>query len=106
MEMLAICSSFRVKYTANTQILQYITSNVSEQGEQKKKKHQKNGKCYRTTERYVMWNTVLTFWRRNDFFLISAQPVYKTWIKQEPNMLDLWNKLHFEEKKTESIYHV
>ena len=21
------------------------------------------------------------------------------WIKQEPNMLELWNKLHFEEKK-------
>jgi len=27
------------------------------------------------------------------------------WIKQEPNKLELWNKLHFEEKKTESIYH-
>jgi len=27
------------------------------------------------------------------------------WIKQEPNSLELWNKLHFEEKKkTESIY--
>jgi len=29
------------------------------------------------------------------------------WIKQEPNKLELWNKLHFEEKKkTESIFHV
>jgi len=37
------------------------------------------------------------------FFLILAQPVYKMWIIQEPNMLDLWNKLHFEEEKTESI---
>ena len=27
------------------------------------------------------------------------------WIKQEPNTLELWNKLHFEEKKTESIYY-
>jgi len=27
-------------------------------------------------------------------------------IKQEPNMLELWNKLHFEEKETDSIYHV
>jgi len=35
------------------------------------------------------------------FFLI-----YKLWIIQEPNTLELWNKLHFEEKKTESIYHV
>jgi len=40
------------------------------------------------------------------FFLILAHPVYKMWIIQEQNMLELWNKLHFEEKKTESIYHV
>ena len=40
------------------------------------------------------------------FFLILAHSVYKMWIKQEPNMFELWNKLHFEEKKTESIYHV
>jgi len=37
------------------------------------------------------------------FFLILAHPVYKMWIIQEPNMLELWNKLHFEEKETESI---
>jgi len=47
----------------------------------------------------------LNFWRRN-YFLILAHPVYKMWIIQEPNMLELWNKLHIEEKKTESIYHV
>ena len=57
------------------------------------------------------WNVLyiesyLTFWRRNYFFLILAHPVYKMWIIQEPNTLELWNKLHFEEKKTESIYHV
>ena len=40
------------------------------------------------------------------FFLILAHSVYKMWIKQEPNMLELWSKLHFEEKETESIYHV
>ena len=40
------------------------------------------------------------------FFLILAHPVYKMWITQEPNTLELWNKLHFEEEKTESIYHV
>ena len=40
------------------------------------------------------------------FFLISAHPVYKMWIIQELNKLPLWNKLHFEEKKTESIEHV
>jgi hypothetical protein len=28
------------------------------------------------------------------------------WIIQEPNMLELWNKLHFEEKQKDSIYHV
>jgi len=48
----------------------------------------------------------LTFWRRNYFFLILAHPVYKMWIIQEPNTLDLWNKLYFEKKKAESKYHV
>jgi len=28
------------------------------------------------------------------------------WIIQEPNTLDLWNKLHFEEKKTENVYRI
>ena len=48
----------------------------------------------------------LTFWRRNYFFLTLAHPVYKMWIIQEPKTLELWNKLHFEEEKSESIYHV
>jgi len=39
-------------------------------------------------------------------FLILAHPVYKMWITQDPNKLELWNKLHFEEKKMESIYNV
>jgi len=39
-------------------------------------------------------------------FLILAHPVNKIWITQEPNTLELWNKLHFEEEKRESIYHV
>ena len=43
------------------------------------------------------------FRRRNYFFLILAHPVYKIWIIQEPNMLELWNKLHFEGKKGEYI---
>ena len=47
----------------------------------------------------------LTFWHRN-YFLILAHPVYKMWIIQEPNKLELWNKLYFEDNKTESIYHV
>jgi len=46
----------------------------------------------------------LIFWRRNYFFLILAHPVYKMWIIQEPNTLELWNKLHFEEEKTDSTY--
>ena len=33
------------------------------------------------------------------FFLILTHPVYKMWIIQEPNTLELWNKLHFEEEK-------
>jgi hypothetical protein len=40
------------------------------------------------------------------FFLILAHPVYKIWVTQEPNTLELWNKLHFEEEKTARIYHV
>jgi len=48
----------------------------------------------------------LTFWRPNYFFLILAHPVYRMWIVQEPNTLELWNKLHFEEQKTEIIKHV
>ena len=40
------------------------------------------------------------------FFLILAHLVYKMWIIQEPNKLALWNKLHLEEKKTESIERV
>ena len=48
----------------------------------------------------------LTFWRRNYFFLILAHLVYKMWIIQEPNTLELWNKLHFEEEKMQSIHDV
>ena len=40
------------------------------------------------------------------FFLILAHPVHKMWIKKELNMSELSNKLHFEEEKTDSIYHV
>jgi hypothetical protein len=40
------------------------------------------------------------------FFLILAHPLYKMWIIHEPNTLELWNKLHFEKEKTDSIYHV
>ena len=49
---------------------------------------------------------ILTVWCRNYFFLILAHTVYKMWIKQEPNMLELWNKLHCEDKETESVNHV
>jgi hypothetical protein len=42
-----------------------------------------------------------------DFFLqILAHPVFKMWIIQEPNEVALWNKRHFEEKKTEIMQHV
>ena len=40
------------------------------------------------------------------FFLILAHSVYKMLIKEEPDMLELRNKLHFEEEETESIYYV
>ena len=38
-----------------------------------------------------------------ELFFILAHPVYKMWIIQEPKKLELWNKLHFEEKKGEYI---
>ena len=50
--------------------------------------------------------SLLTFWHRSYFFFNFSTPVYKMWIIQEQNKLELWNKLHFEEEKTESIYHV
>ena len=53
-----------------------------------------------------IYDAPLTFWGRNFFFLILAHTVYKMLIIQEPNTLELWNKLHFEEKKTEIIYRV
>ena len=49
---------------------------------------------------------LLTFWRRNYFFKFLAHPVYKMWIIQKPNTLELWNKLHFEEKKKRRVYTV
>ena len=63
--------------------------------------------CQSTWHNILEDVTYLTLWRRNDiFFFILAHSVYKIWIIQEPNKLELWNKLHFEEKKTESIHHV
>ena len=47
---------------------------------------------------------LLMFWCRNYFFLILGHSVYKMWIIQEPNKLELWNKLHFEEKKKRRVY--
>ena len=46
---------------------------------------------------------LLTFWGRNYFFNLPHS-VYKMWITQEPNKLDLWNKLHFKEKKKNGKY--
>jgi len=58
---------------------------------------------YTSRNKTVPSKDLLIFWRRN-YSLILAHPVYKMWIIQEPNTLELWNKLHFEEKKKESIY--
>jgi len=48
----------------------------------------------------------LTFWRWNYFFLNFSTPVYKMWIIQEPNTLELWNKLHFEEQKVYTMFKI
>jgi hypothetical protein len=44
------------------------------------------------------WISFLTF-GAGIIFLILAHSVYKMWIIQEPNKFELWNKLHFKEKK-------
>ena len=50
---------------------------------------------------------ILTLWRRNYYYFFNfSTSVYKMWIIQEPKKLAVWNKLHFEEKKTESLEHV
>jgi len=54
----------------------------------------------------MYWYYILKLLSPELFFLILAHPVYKMWIKQEPNKLELWNKLHFEEEKTDSVYRV
>ena len=57
-----------------------------------------------TSNTFDLFDSWLTFWRRNYYFFLNfSTPVYKMWIIQEPNTLELWNKLHFEEKKTDSI---
>ena len=48
-------------------------------------------------------NASLTFWRRNYFFLILAHPVYKMWIIQEPNTLELWKNCILKRKNWEYI---
>ena len=53
----------------------------------------------RSVTKFSTYFYLLTLWRRNYFFLISAHLVYKMWIIQERNKLALWNKLHFEEKR-------
>jgi len=70
---------------------------------------------HRTDVREILyfWDFFRKICRRNSsainllapelFFYILAHPVYKMFIKQEPNTLQLWNKLHFEEKNGEYI---
>ena len=43
---------------------------------------------------------ILTFWRQNYFFLILAHPVYKMWIIQEPNTLELWKNCILKRKNS------
>ena len=55
--------------------------------------------------KYVRIMKQTAFWRGKKrsiyvmFKIFGALTVYKMWIIQEPNMLELWNELHFEEEK-------
>ena len=42
--------------------------------------------------------------RTRNYLLVLAHHVYKMWIIHEPNTIELWNKLHFEEEKKRRIY--
>ena len=59
---------------------------------------------------FIGWNlsTKFNILAPELFFFILAHSVNKMRIIQEPNKLELWNKLYFKEKKkkTESIHHV
>jgi hypothetical protein len=55
------------------------------------------GKTYVPAEEdLIKWINILA---PEFFFVILAHSVYKMWIIQEANKLELWNKLYFEEKK-------
>ena len=62
--------------------------------------------CQRASSRYIMhWYYEIScmlflvkLLATELFFFILAHTVYKMWIIQETNTLELWNKLHFEEK--------
>jgi len=55
--------------------------------------------------KFVKSTSKLTF-NAGIIFLNLAHPVYKMWIIREPNTIELWNKVYFEGKKAEIIYHV
>jgi hypothetical protein len=52
----------------------------------------------------LLFNDAVNLIEPELFFLILEHPVYKMWIIREPNTLELWNKLHFEEKKKRRVY--
>ena len=39
-----------------------------------------------------------------ELFFYFSTPVYKMWIIQEPNTLELWNKLHLKREKKRRVY--
>ena len=63
-------------------------------------------KSNKTCSDLRMWGLDVNLLAPELFFLILAHSVHKMWIIQEPNKLELWNKLHFKEKKKESVHHV
>ena len=69
--------------------------------------------CSLTTYYSLVWTLthwrwgafkLLNCWWQNYFFFILARPVYKMLIIHEPNMLELWNKLHFEKEEKNGEY--
>jgi hypothetical protein len=61
-----------------------------------------NTSIYRPTQLITFFNP----FSPELFLKILAHPVFKMWIIQEPNKVELWNRRHFEERKPEIMQHV
>jgi hypothetical protein len=60
--------------------------------------------AFKAVQNGLFW-TALTLTLPN-LFLNFSTSICKMWIIHEPKNVELWNKRHFEEKRTENVQHV